>query len=109
LSCQQDEKAGDAVNQGCGLYRVHDGLSVVTEQRKKCMPYEGTLDFPVLFAITAINLVAIGYGFSQLAEEGEIISLRGTEEQNVKLIALMFALVEATPGVLFIWYALLFV
>jgi hypothetical protein len=67
------------------------------------MPYDGTLDFPVLFLITAMNFIALVYGTAKLAEEGEIISLRGTEEQNVKMIALVFALVEVTPGFLFLW------
>ena len=90
----------------CGLYCCHDGLSAVTEKRKTCMPYDGTLDFPVLFLITAMNLIALIYGTVQLARQGEIISLRGTEDQNVKMIALVFALVEVTPGFLYLWCAL---
>lgn len=89
----------------CGLYCCHDALSKVSEKRKACMPYDGTLDFPVLFIITAMNLIALIYGATTLAREGEIISLRGTEEQNVKMIALVFALVEVTPGFLYLWYA----
>lgn len=88
---------------GCGLYSVHDALSQVTESRRRCMPYDGTLDFPVIFVITAINIVAISLGTAKLAAEGEIISLRGTEEQNVKMIALVLGLVEAMPGVMFLW------
>lgn len=88
----------------CGFYCCHDALSNITEKRKACMPYDGTLDFPVLFIVTAMNLVALIYGTVNLAREGEIISLRGTEEQNVKMIALVFALVEVTPGFLFLWY-----
>jgi hypothetical protein len=86
-----------------GLYCCHDSLSAVTERRKACMPYEGTLDFPVLFLITAINFIALVYGATELAKEGELISLAGTEQQNVKMIALVFALVETTPGFLFLW------
>lgn len=90
---------------GCGLYRVHDALSQVTETRRRCLPYDGTLDFPVIFVITAINIIAISLGTAKLAAEGEIISLRGTEEQNVKMIALVLGLVEAMPGVMFLWCA----
>lgn len=90
---------------GCGLYRVHDALSHVTESRQRCLPYDGTLDFPVIFLITAINIIAVSLGTAKLAAEGEIISLRGTEEQNVKMIALVLGLVEAMPGVMFLWCA----
>eukprot|EP00892_Ulva_mutabilis_P010707 jgi/Ulvmu1/8008/UM004_0244.1 len=97
---EQDESAAP----GCGCYGVHDGLSRVTETRRRCLPYDGTLDFPVIFIITAINIIAISLGTAKLAAEGEIISLRGTEEQNVKMIALVLGLVEAMPGVMFLWY-----
>ena len=96
---------GDAVEQGCGLYQVHDKLSTVTEKRKKCMPWEGTLDFWVLMAITLLNVVTVVYGLTQVGQESAIFSLRGTEQQNVEMIALVFALVEATPGILFAWCA----
>lgn len=95
----QDESAAP----GCGLYGVHNALSTVTESRRRCMPYDGTLDFPVIFVITAINIIAISLGGAKLAAEGEIISMRGTEEQNVKMIALVLGLVEAMPGFMFLW------
>ena len=69
------------------------------------MPFEGTLDFPVLFLITALNLFTLAYGLVEIAKTGELVSLRGSEQENVKMIALVFALVEATPGVLFMWCA----
>ena len=97
---------GDYAPPGCGLYKVHDALSDVTERRKKCMPFEGTLDFPVLLFITLLNLFTFVYGVIKIGQDGEIVSLRGSEQQNVKMIALVFALVEATPGVLFTWCAL---
>jgi hypothetical protein len=90
---------------GCGLYKVHDALSDVTDQRKKCMPFDGTLDFWVILVITGLNLFTVGWGLVKLEEAGEIVSLRGTEQENVEMIALVFALVEATPGILFLWYA----
>lgn len=102
VACVQDESQVPP-GYNCGLYCCHDALSAVTEKRKTCMPYDGTLDFPVLFLITAMNLIALIYGTTQLARQGEIISLRGTEEQNVKMIALVFALVEVTPGFLYLW------
>ena len=93
----------DYVAPGCGFYKVHDKLSDVTDKRKKCMPFEGTLDFWVLLAITLLNVFVFVYGFITLGQQETIISLRGSEQQNVKLIALIFALVEATPGILFLW------
>lgn len=84
------------------LHRVHDKLSDITEKRGKCMPFEGTLDFWVLLLITLMNLFTVCYGLNHL--EGKFFSLRGTERDNVQLIALVFAFVEATPGLLFIWY-----
>lgn len=77
-------------------------MSHVTEKRRACMPFEGTLDFPVLLLITALNLFTLAWGLVDIARTGELVSLRGSEQENVKMIALVFALVEATPGVLFI-------
>jgi hypothetical protein len=93
------------VPSGCGFYKVHDKLSKVTETRKKCLPFEGTLDFWVLLFITLLNVFVFIYGIVKLAQDGQVVSLRGSEQQNVKMIALVFALVEATPGVLFLWCA----
>ncbi len=51
----------------------------------------------MLLFITALNLFAAIYGIVKLSQQGTIISLRGTETQNVQLLAVVFALVEATP------------
>lgn len=106
VGCVQDESQFPP-GYGCGFYCCHNALSTITEKRKGCMPYDGTLDFPVLFIITLMNLIALIYGTVKLAKQGEIISLRGTEEHNVKMIALVFALVEVTPGFLYLWCDLL--
>jgi hypothetical protein len=84
---------------------VHDALSNITEKRKMCMPFDGTMDFWVILVITGLNLFTVGWGLVKLDKSGEIVSLRGTEQENIEMIALVFALVEATPGILFIWCA----
>lgn len=94
------------------LYRIHDSLSNVTNKRKACMPWEGTFDFWVLLGITLMNLLAVGIGLSRLIEkEGSLntpvfTTVNGCQSQNVQLIALVFAFIEATPGLLFIMYVL---
>ena len=97
------------------MHRAHDYLSKVTDQRKKCMPWEGTLDFWILLGITLMNLAAVGIGFYKLSvgtdvegrpwEQPVFTTLTGCQSQNVQLIALVFAFIEATPGLLFIMYA----
>jgi hypothetical protein len=95
----------DFVEPGCGLHKVHDKLSEVTEARKKCMPFEGTLDFPVLLVVTLLNIFTVGYWVNNVDDQKDIISMRGTEQENVQMIAVVFALVEMTPGLLFLWCA----
>ena len=84
------------------------------------MPFEGTLDFWVLCFITIMNLMAVygglwyaHYGTVPFSGEdvkvgaypgGALFELSGNRELNLKLIATVFALVEATPGLLFVWY-----
>lgn len=87
------------------LYRIHDSLSKITDQRKKCMPWEGTLDFWVLLLITAMNLFSVVYGLFKLENRSAILTFKGCETDNVQLIALVFAFIEATPGLLFIMCA----
>ena len=84
------------------LYRIHDGLSKITELRKKCMPWDGTFDFWVLLAITVMNLLAVGIGFVRLNDRNAVFSFEGCESQNIQMIALVFAFIEATPGLLFL-------
>jgi hypothetical protein len=83
------------------LYKIHDALSKVTEKRKACMPWEGTLDFWVLLAITVTNLTAVFFGATKLQNKDAIFTLKGCESQNIQMIALVFAFIEATPGLLF--------
>ena len=93
------------VLQKARLFRVHDAGSKVTELRKKCLPFEGTLDFWVLLFITAINLVAVVVGVFSLEDKGAIFTFGGCNSQNIQMIALVFAFIEATPGLLFIMCA----
>lgn len=89
----------------CNLYFAHAFLSRCTNLRSKCLPYDGTLDPYVLFLITALNCYAGVYGLRSIADRGKVLSLRGTEEDNTRLIAVIFAAVEAAPGLLFLWCA----
>lgn len=104
------------VLKGLKMHRVHGALSKVTETRKKCMPFEGTFDFWVLLGITLMNLTAVGIGIYRLGFEDDdvgrlgrkrqaLFSVKGCQSQNVQLIALVFAFIEATPGLLFIMCA----
>jgi hypothetical protein len=87
------------------LYLIHDSLSKVTNLRKKCMPWEGTFDFWILLGITALNLIAVYLGITKLEDKDAIFSFKGCQSQNIQMIALVFAFIEATPGLLFIMYA----
>ena len=97
------------------MFRVHDSLSAVTNKRKACMPWEGTFDFWILLAITLMNLAAVGIGLHKLSvgtdvegrpwDQPVFSTLTGCQSQNVQLIALVFAFIEATPGLLFIMCA----
>lgn len=93
------------VLKGLRLYKIHDAVSKVTELRKKVMPWEGTFDFWVLLAITLVNLFAVAVGFIRLGNKSAIITVRGCENENVQLIALVFGFVEAVPGLLFLMCA----
>jgi hypothetical protein len=93
------------VLKGLKLHRIHDSLSKVTETRKKCMPFEGTFDFWVLSGITIMNLIAVGIGFYKLEGKKALLTVKGCQAQNVQLIALVFAFIEATPGLLFLMCA----
>jgi hypothetical protein len=92
------------------MYRIHDTLSKITEKRKACMPFEGTFDFWVLLGITLMNLGAVGIGVYRLLKKSGsfnildnpvFTTLYGCQSENVQLIALVFAFIEATPGLLF--------
>jgi hypothetical protein len=87
------------------LYRIHDSLSKVTNVRAKCMPWDGTLDFWILLTITAMNLFAVVFGAFRLGDRSAIFSFTGCQSQNIQMIALVFAFIEATPGLLFIMCA----
>jgi hypothetical protein len=60
----------------------------------------------VLLGITGMNLAAVVIGFNKLdGDKKALWTLKGCQSQNVQLIALVFAFIEATPGLLFIMCA----
>ena len=69
------------------------------------MPFEGTFDFWILLGITGMNVVAFVKGFYDANTGGMLFNLAGSTEINLRLIAVVFAMVEAAPGILFMWYA----
>jgi len=89
--------------EGFRLYHVHNVLSKVTNLRAHCLPFEGTLDFWVLMIITGINAWACVKGFLDANAKGMLFNLGGSTEVNLRLIAVVFAMVEAAPGLLFLW------
>jgi hypothetical protein len=90
-------KAG---RKGFALKDVHDGLSKVTETRKMCMPMDGTLDIWVLFFFMILSLFSAAVGLRRLIKREALISWDEGRESLIWL-GVAFALVDATPGLLF--------
>lgn len=84
---------------------VHATVSRVTETRKAVMPYDGTLDVWVLMALLAMNASVVAYGLLDAHQQGVLFSMAGSEESNLRLIAVVFAMYELVPGLLFLWCA----
>jgi hypothetical protein len=82
------------------LKDVHDGLSRVTEARKRCMPLDGTLDIWVLFFFMGLSLFSAAVGLRRLIYRNALISWDDGRESLIWL-GIAFALVDATPGLLF--------
>jgi hypothetical protein len=59
----------------------------------------------VLLTITAMNVFAVAFGIHKLKDQGAIWTFAGCQDQNIQMIALVFAFIEATPGLLFIMCA----
>lgn len=88
-------------------YRLHGKLSSVTNKRRLVMPMDGTLDIWVLAGITAINLFAAGWGLVRLQREGAFSAFGGGSE-NVLWLGVVFAFVDAVPGLLLMGYMALY-
>lgn len=92
-------------DRGWDLTHVHASLSKVTNVRKKFMPLDGTLDIWVLVIRLFISLVAAGFGIYRIIDRD---ALTNWEERSTLIwLAVAFAIVDATPGLLYLGYAAL--
>ena len=98
-SCS-DAKAAPA-RKPFALSKVHGALSKVTELRRHVMPLDGTLDIWVLVFSMGLSLVSVVVGVKRLFDRDAL--LQWDEGQNGLIwIGVVFALVDATPGLLFL-------
>jgi hypothetical protein len=72
----------------------------VTEVRKKFLPMDGTLDIWVLGFFTILNLTAAIYGVIRLAQKNALVEWDNANE-SLKWIGVVFAIADASPGLLF--------
>ena len=83
-----------------GLKRAHAALSRVTEQRRRCMPWDGTLDMWALVAVMVMGLTAAAVGLKRLYERNALVEWN--EERNgLVWVGIVFALVETTPSLMY--------
>lgn len=87
-------------DRGWQLTDVHASLSKVTNVRKKFMPLDGTLDIWVLIIRLLIGLVAAVFGIIRLVKRDALI--RWEEESTLIWLAIAFAIVDSTPGLLYL-------
>lgn len=83
------------------LSKVHAALSKVTEARRHVMPLDGTLDIWVLLFTMALSLLAAAVGIKRLYDREALIQWDGARNSLI-WIGVVFALVDATPGMLFL-------
>lgn len=80
--------------------RMHAALSRVTEARRRVLPLDGTLDVWVLAVTTSMSIVAMVYGVRGVYKDRETLDWRDGL-QALRWMGIVYALVEATPGLLF--------
>jgi hypothetical protein len=85
-------------------YKLHAALSRVTNLRRHVMPMDGTLDLWVLLAITALQVYALIWGIVRLYRQGSFSSWESIASVNVLWLGVVYALVDAVPGLLFLVY-----
>ena len=84
-------------------YALHAAAARVTEQRRRVMPLNGTLDVWVLATMTGINLAAVVFGLVRLQRKGAFKRF-GAGGENVLWLQVAFAFVDASPGLVFAGY-----
>ena len=72
----------------------------VTEVRKNVMPLDGTFDIWVLGFFTLLSLIAAAYGVIRLVQKNALLEWDSANE-SLKWIGVVFAIADATPGLLF--------
>jgi hypothetical protein len=89
------------------MHRAHAMLSKVTETRKWCMPLDGTLDIWVLMAVMLLALFSAAVGLRRLIYRDALLKWNDSDDTLI-WIGVVFALVDATPGMLFAGCVFLF-
>jgi hypothetical protein len=79
---------------------VHDALSKVSETRKMCMPLDGTFDLWVLMLTTLLSTVALAVGVVRLVRRDALLDWEN--KNGLMWIGVVFALVDAAPGMLYL-------
>ena len=75
-------------------------LLQVTEMRKHVMPLDGTFDFWVLLCAMSMSLFAAGMGIRTLSKSNAL--LEWNQGDSLLWIGVVFAIADATPGLLFL-------
>lgn len=73
----------------------------VTELRKHVMPLDGTFDFWVLLFAMCLSLFSAGMGIRTLIQRDALLNWDNAND-SLRWIGIVFAVADATPGLLFI-------
>jgi hypothetical protein len=82
---------------------LHHRLSQITETRAACMPLDGTLDVWVLLGFMLLSLSSAIVGIIRLASRHALASWNHNGD-TLLWMAVVFALCDAVPGLLFFGY-----
>jgi hypothetical protein len=96
---------GKAPKRAFVLKDLHSALSKVTELRRKCMPLDGTLDVWVLIFFMTLSIFSAAIGAKRLIERNALFQWNDNRDSLIWL-GVVFACVDATPGLLFMGCAI---
>lgn len=75
----------------------------MTELRKHVMPLDGTFDFWILLFAMCLSLFSAGMGIKTLVERDALLDWDNGDD-SLRWIGVVFAIADATPGLLFLGY-----
>jgi hypothetical protein len=73
----------------------------VTEVRKRVMPLDGTFDFWILLFSMTLSLFSAAIGIKTLVERDALLKWDNGND-SLRWIGIVFAIADATPGILFL-------